>query len=485
MEYFFAQLEFVTWGFSTIPMLVVFGVVFTLFTRFSQVSLFNRMFSSLRASHGASVGISNRRALLLSVGGRVGAGNVAGVAIAITLGGPGAVFWMWVLALVGMTTMLVECTLAQLYKQKMPDGTLRGGPLQTIVNGLGLDFRWLAIVFAICMILAYGIAVIAFQSNTAAGAMQEGLGVNQSIGGGILAIVFGLIVFGGIRRIAKASEFMVPIMAIAYIVLALLVIVTNLPAIPAVFLSIVENAFGLREAVSGGVGAAILHGMQRGLLSNEAGLGSASNVAGAAAAKHPVDQGITQAFGVFIDTIVICSCTAFIILLSDVYAPGSDVVDGIALTQRSLSAELGAWSGPALSVIVALIVLSSLTYCYYIAENGLTFITRNPVALILLRTAGIAATFFGALVTTIGSVLFFMDPLLGLMAVINLIVIAMLFPNALRLIKDYTGQLKRGIAEPSFDPATTGTEGFDPEAWPPRETTANDADVTSTAPGAA
>lgn len=465
MDRFFVLLDAATWGFATIPMLIIFGVAFTLFTSFSQFRFFPRMFADLLQEKRSAVGISGRKALLFSVGGRVGAGNIAGVSIAISLGGPGAVFWMWVLAVVGMATMLVECTLAQLYKRKMPDGNFRGGPLQTIIFGLGYEFRWLAVLFALSMIAAYGIAMVAFQSNTAVEAMKEGLSMPHWLGGVGLAGVFGAVIFGGIRRIAQASEVMVPIMAIAYIAMAILVILNNLQAVPGVIADILANAFGFREAVSGGIGAALLHGTQRGLLSNEAGIGSASNVAGAAFARHPVDQGITQAFGVFIDTVVICSCTAFIILLSDDYVPGSLEIDGIALAQRSLAIELGTWTSPVLSIIVALIVLSSLTYVYYLAENGLAFLTRNKLAIHALRIIAIVMVIVGALAPSIGTVLFFLDPLIGLMAIINLIVIAMLFPKSLSLIKDYRSQLSVGKGQPVFNAEEFGDVDVDMAVW--------------------
>ncbi|MEM1363410.1 MAG: alanine/glycine:cation symporter family protein [Pseudomonadota bacterium] len=358
MQRIFNLIESATWGFATIPTLVVFGIVFTLFTRFSQIRFFGRMFTGLGRSSTAVGGISSRKAFLLAVGGRVGAGNITGVSVAITLGGPGAVFWMWALAIMGMATMFVECSLAQLYKRKMPDETFRGGPLQTIIYGLGQDFRWLAIIFSVCMIASYGLGVLAFQSQTVVTAVREGTGVGPALGGGALALVFGLIVFGGIRRIASASAFIVPVFALGYIAMALAIIALNLSDVPAVLYAIVANAFGWEEAVSGGVGAAVLHGMQRGLSSNEAGLGSASNVAGAAFAKHPIDQGITQAFGVFIDTIVICSCTALIIMLSDFYVLESSEFDGIAVVQHALAAEIGNWSRPMMSLIILLIVFS-------------------------------------------------------------------------------------------------------------------------------
>ncbi|MEM9522744.1 MAG: alanine/glycine:cation symporter family protein, partial [Pseudomonadota bacterium] len=304
LESLFGTIGDLTWGWSLIPFLVIFGGFLTIATNFVQFRYFRRMFRVLSGdSRSADPNtISAREALFVSVGGRVGGGNIAGVAVAITLGGPGAVFWMWAIALVGMATSLVECTLAQVFKRRQEDGSYRGGPARMILHGLGTDYKWLAVLYAICLIAAFGIGFPAFQGNTVAGAAENSFGLNRYITGLVLTAGTGFIVFGGIQRIAKASDIIVPFMAVGYIALALIVIVINFAEIPAVLTMIVKNALGFEEAVGGGMGAAISQGLRRGLFSNEAGLGSAPNVAAAADVNHPVSQGITQSFSVFIDT---------------------------------------------------------------------------------------------------------------------------------------------------------------------------------------
>jgi AGCS family alanine or glycine:cation symporter len=307
----FTVLEDLTWGWSLIPILVIFGVFMTIVTGFVQVRYFGRMFRVLvgRDPNADPNQISAREALLVSVGGRVGGGNIAGVAVAITLGGPGAVFWMWAIALVGMCTSLVECTLAQVYKTTAADGTFRGGPAAYIRRGLGAQYGWLAVLYAFCLIGSFAFGFNAFQGNTIAGAVNDSLGIERLWTGIFLAAVTGFIIYGGIRRIAKVADVVVPVMALTYIAVALLIVVMNIGELPRVFGMIVANAFGLQEAVGGGMGAAIAQGLRRGLFSNEAGLGSAPNVAATADVHHPVSQGITQSLSVFIDTILICSAT--------------------------------------------------------------------------------------------------------------------------------------------------------------------------------
>ena len=349
----------------------------------------------------------------MSVGGRVGGGNIAGVAVAITLGGSGAVFWMWAIALVGMATSLVECSLAQLYKRREPDGHFRGGPARSIIFGLGENFRWLAVLYSVCLIAAFGFGFNAFQGNTVAGALSDSVGISRYITGGALAIVTGLIVFGGIKRIAKAADVVVPIMAVGYIAMALVVIILNIGDVPGVLYDIVMNAFGLQEAVGGGIGAAIAQGLRRGLFSNEAGLGSAPNVAATAHVRHPISQGITQSFSVFIDTIFICSCTAFVILLGDVYVPGAEGVDGVVLTQQSLVSHLGDWTQYFLSLMILLFAFSSIIYNYYLGENALTVITNSKASMTILRLMVIAIVFLGAVAPGATAVFFFSDPVDG------------------------------------------------------------------------
>ncbi|MBO6836947.1 MAG: alanine:cation symporter family protein [Alphaproteobacteria bacterium] len=467
IEGLFGAIGDFTWGWSLIPILVVFGIFITCLTGFVQFRFFGRMFRVLSSKNqsGDPNAISARQALLVSVGGRVGGGNIAGVAVAITLGGPGAVFWMWAIALVGMATSLVECSLAQLYKRREPDGMFRGGPARSIIHGLGSNYRWLAVLYAVCLIAAFAIGFNAFQGNTVAGAAEESLGIDRWWTGGLLTIIAGFVVFGGIRRIAKVADIVIPIMALAYIAMALVVIVINIGELPGVIWSIVANALGFEEAVGGGIGAAIAQGLRRGLFSNEAGLGSAPNVAATADVRHPISQGITQSFSVFIDTILICSCTAFVILLGDVYAPGEEAIDGIVLTQQSLVYHLGEWTQYFLTFIILLFAFSSIIYNYYLGENALTTITGHPMALNVLRVVIMGIVFLGAVAPGATAVFFFSDPMMGVLALVNLIAIMMLLPTCLRLLQDFRRQLQNGVQRPVLNPDDFPDLDIDRTAW--------------------
>ncbi|MEC9268219.1 MAG: alanine/glycine:cation symporter family protein [Alphaproteobacteria bacterium] len=467
IEGLFGAIGDFTWGWSLIPILVVFGIFITCLTGFVQFRFFGRMFRVLSSKNqsGDPNAISARQALLVSVGGRVGGGNIAGVAVAITLGGPGAVFWMWAIALVGMATSLVECSLAQLYKRREPDGMFRGGPARSIIHGLGANYRWLAVLYAVCLIAAFAIGFNAFQGNTVAGAAEESLGIDRWWTGGLLTIIAGFVVFGGIRRIAKVADIVIPIMALAYIAMALVVIVINIGELPGVIWSIVANALGFEEAVGGGIGAAIAQGLRRGLFSNEAGLGSAPNVAATADVRHPISQGITQSFSVFIDTILICSCTAFVILLGDVYAPGEEAIDGIVLTQQSLVYHLGEWTQYFLTFIILLFAFSSIIYNYYLGENALTTITGHPMALNVLRVVIMGIVFLGAVAPGATAVFFFSDPMMGVLALVNLIAIMMLLPTCLRLLQDFRRQLQNGVQRPVLNPDDFPDLDIDRTAW--------------------
>jgi AGCS family alanine or glycine:cation symporter len=456
-----------TWGWSLIPILVIFGIFITIATGFVQVEYFGRMFRVLSNKNNAddSNQISAREALLVSVGGRVGGGNIAGVAVAITLGGPGAVFWMWAIALVGMATSLVECSLAQLFKRKVGEHSYRGGPAAAIIHGLGKEYRWLAVIYAICLIAAFGLGFNAFQGNTVAGSMQDSFGIDRLWTGIALAVISGFIIFGGIHRIAKVSDVVVPIMAIGYLAMALIVILLNITSLPGVIYDIVTNAFGLQEAVGGGMGAAVAQGLRRGLFSNEAGLGSAPNVAATAEVRHPISQGITQSFSVFIDTIIICSCTAFVILLGDVYVPGAEGIDGVALTQQSMVSHLGTWVQYFLSGAILLFSFSSIIYNYYLGENAMTVLTKSPLGILGLRIAIIAIVFLGATAPAATAVFFFSDPMMGILALVNLLAIMMLFPVAMRLLRDFRRQLKAGVERPVLNPDDYADLDIDRDAW--------------------
>ena len=465
----FGYVDALTWGWALIPILVVFGVFITIMSGFVQIEFFGRMFRVLsgRNQNNDPNAISAREALLVSVGGRVGGGNIAGVAVAITLGGPGAVFWMWCIALVGMATSLVECTLAQVYKRKDGEHSFRGGPADYIRRGLGHQYNWLAIVYAICLLAAFGLGFNAFQGNTVAGAVQDSLGIDRMITGAFLTIVTGFVIFGGIKRIAKAADVVVPIMAVGYLGLAIIAIAINIQEIPSVIARIVSSAFGYEEAIAGGMGAAIAQGLRRGLFSNEAGLGSAPNVAATALVRHPVSQGVTQAFSVFIDTIVICSCTAFLILLGDVYTPGAEGIDGVVLTQQSLASHFGEWSRYALTLAILLFAFSSIIYNVYLGENALAAMTDSKMALNGLRVLILGLVFMGAAAPSATAVFFFSDPMMGVLALVNLVAILMLFPTAMRVVNDFRAQLKAGVARPIFDPAKFPDLDLDREAWDP------------------
>lgn len=468
LDTLFNGINDLTWGWALVPFLVVLGLFFTVASGFVQLRFFGRMFTVLTGDEESSDPnkISAREALLVSVGGRVGGGNIAGVAVAITAGGPGAVFWMWAIALVGMCSSLIEATLAQLYKRTEPNGDYRGGPARAIIHGLGENYRWLAVIYAVCLIASFAIGFNAFQGNTVAGAALDSLEIPRLWTGVALVAATGFIVYGGIHRIAKAADVIIPIMAIGYIGLALVIIVMNIVHLPAVIVDIVSNAFGFREAVAGGMGAAIAQGLRRGLFSNEAGLGSAPNVAATAYVKHPVSQGITQSFSVFIDTIVICSCTAFIILLGDVYQPGAEGIDGVKLTLDSMSSHVGGWVEYYLTGAILLFSFSSIMYNYYLGENALTFMTENPVAVHILRLAIMGIVFLGATAPGATAVFSFSDPMMGILAVVNLLALMMLFPQALRLINDFREQLRAGVQKPVFDPKKFPDLDTDPTAWP-------------------
>ncbi len=467
LESIFAAIGDGTWGWALIPFLVVLGCFFTLASGLVQFRFFGRMFRVLFPGGQIEPGghVSSREALFVSIGGRVGGGNIAGVAVAITLGGPGAVFWMWAIALIGMATSLFECSLAQAFKRTDENGTFRGGPAQYILHGLGPQYKWLAIIYAVCLIAAFALGFNAFQGNTVAGAVNDSMGIDRIWTGGLLAVLTGFVVYGGIKRIAKVADVVVPVMAIGYIGMALLIILINIGDIPAVLSLIVKNAFGFEEAVGGGMGAAVANGLRRGLFSNEAGLGSAPNVAAVAFVRHPINQGIVQSLSVFIDTILICSCTAFVILLGDVYVAGAADINGVALTQQSLVSHMGEWAQYFLTTAILLFAFSSIIYNYYLGENALTVFIDTEVSRHVLRILIIGLVFLGSTAPGATAVFFFSDPMMGVLALVNLLTITMLFPVGMRLLNDFRDQLKAGNDRPVFDPDKFPDLDIDKSAW--------------------
>jgi AGCS family alanine or glycine:cation symporter len=434
------------WGKVLIWLLVASGLYFTLRLGLLQFRHFGHTFSVLRGSRQSDdSGISSFQALCTSLAARVGTGNVAGVAVAITLGGAGAIFWMWVIALLGMATGFVEATLAQLFKIRDDKGQFRGGPAYYMERGLGV--RWMGVLFSIFLIIAFGFVFNAVQANTIVGAMQGAFGVSEWLSGLAIVSLTALIIFGGLRAIARFSELAVPFMAAAYLLVALVVIAMNISEMPAVFELIFKSAFGLHEAAAGGIGAAIMNGFKRGLFSNEAGMGSAPNAAASATPypPHPASQGYVQMAGVFIDTILICTASAAIILLA-----GPQPGEGIMLVQNALTSEVGDWGKYFLAVIILFFAFTSIVANYFYAENCLVFLEHShPTGLLWFRLAVLGMVMFGSL-ASMPFVWNLADLSMGLMAITNLIAILLLSNLAIKLAKDYNDQRKAGKL-PTFD----------------------------------
>ncbi|CAE6934180.1 putative transporter YaaJ [Pseudomonas marincola] len=450
------------WGKVLIWLLVGSGLYFTVRLGAVQFRHFGHIFTVLRGSRNSdSSGISSFQALCTSLAARVGTGNIAGVAVAITLGGPGAIFWMWMIALVGMATGFVEATLAQLFKSRDEQGQFRGGPAYYMERGL--NARWMGILFSIFLIIAFGFVFNSVQANTISGAMIGAFNIDwgkfalmgsvipvaSAVIGLGLVVLTALIIFGGLRSIARFSELAVPVMAAAYLLVALVIIVINFSELPAVFSLIFKSAFGLHEAAAGGIGAAIMNGFKRGLFSNEAGMGSAPNAAASATPypPHPVSQGYVQMAGVFIDTLLICTASAAIILLAKVPAGSAE---GIALVQQALSSQLGGWAKYFLAVVILFFAFTSIVANYFYAENCLVFLEHNHQSgLLIFRLAVLAMVMFGAL-ASLPFVWNLADVSMGLMAITNLIAVILLSNLAFKLARDYNAQRKAGKV-PTFD----------------------------------
>ena len=462
----------IIWSYVLIGALVGCGLWFTWRTRIVQFRMVGEMIRLLTESavntveeqvkekEGKKRHISSFQAFAVSVATRVGTGNLAGVATAIAIGGPGAVFWMWIIALVGSATAFVESTLAQLYKQKHKDSFI-GGPAYYIQKGL--KQRWMAVLFAILITCQFGLSNNSIQANTICGAMQEAFGWSPVWVGSALALMALFIVFGGIQRIAHVSSILVPVMAIGYVILAVVIIVMNIHLIPHVFKVIVLDAFGVTQIAGGGIGAAMMNGIKRGLFSNEAGEGSAPNVAATATTTHPVKQGLIQALGVFTDTLLVCSCTAFIILISGLYQVPD--LNGIALTQSALQSEVGNVGPMFVAVAIFLFAFSSIIGNYYYGEANIRFITPNTKVMTLYRIASAGfMVIFGAL-ASFELVWNIVDFFMAFLTACNLVAIVLLGRYAFRLLDDYRQQKRRGIQEPTFHRHQLPEIAADIECW--------------------
>ncbi len=456
MNELITQINDAIWGYVLIAALIICGIWFTWKTRGVQFRMVGEMIRLLTDSATSGTDslsdkdknhkhISSFQAFAVSVATRVGTGNLAGVATAIAIGGPGAVFWMWVIALIGSATAFIESTLGQLYKQRHKDSFV-GGPAYYIEKGL--HCKWMAYLFAVLITITFGLSYNSIQSNTICGAMQEAFGWNPLIVGGILSVVALIIIFGGLHRIANVSAVLVPLMAIGYFILVVVIIIMNIQLIPHVMKVIFTSAFGLEQGVGGAIGATIMNGVKRGLFSNEAGEGSAPNVAATATVSHPVKQGLIQALGVFTDTLLVCSCTAFMILISGLY--NTPELNGIALTQAALNSEIGAIGPTFIAIAILLFAFSSIIGNYYYGEANIRFMTSSNVVLTVYRLfSGGVLVMFGAM-ASLEIVWNLGDLCMALLTACNLVAIISLGKYAFRLLDDYRQQKRRGIKEPVF-----------------------------------
>ena len=451
------------WSYVLIIALIAVGLRFSIGSRFVQLRLFGAMFRGLLNSHlgGTARGISGFQALVVSVAGRVGGGNIAGVAVAITLGGPGALFWMWLIALIGMATSLFECALAQLFKQKHVDDDFRGGPAYYMRHGLG--WKVMPVIYSVLLLLTIGIGFNAVQSYSVTASVESAFGVPPWQSGLVLTLVMGAVMFGGIRRIAVFSEVVVPLMVVGYFGLALMVVVINITEVPAALLLILKSAFGLEQVAGGGLAAAVMQGARRGLFSNEAGLGTAPNVAAVADVPHPVSQGLVQAFSVFIDTMVLCTCTALIILLSSVYTPGADNVEGIALTQLALAEHIGPIGEQLVSIALVMFAVSSIAYNCYLGENSIAYFDISPKLTIPLFRLSVMALIGWASLQDLATVFSFSDLTMGLLAVVNLWALWALYPVGRRLLTDF--EQRRAVGPPVFEMSALPDLELDAASW--------------------
>lgn len=424
-----------------IYVLAAVGVYFTIRLRGMQFRMFGQMVKTiLHSGHHEGTGITPFQAFAIGLASRVGTGNIAGVAIAITLGGPGAVFWMWVIAVIGMATAFVEATLAQLFKVPWHDGTYRGGPAFYIWRGLR-SWKWGA-AFAVALLFTFGIAFEMVQANTIAQTLETSHGVPVWASAAGLAVLTGAVILGGIKSVARVAEWVAPLMAGVYILLALVIIVLNVDRLGFVFYEIIASAFGLNEAfagTAGGVAAALLNGVKRGLYSNEAGMGSAPNAASTATTSHPARQGLIQSMGVFVDTILVCSATAFMILLADasVYTPGMKV-EGATLTQAAVVHHLGSWMTWPMTLLIFTFAYSTIIGNYAYAEVNLDYLTGEKREHDLaLRLVVISSVVVGAFLK-LDVVWSLADVSMGVMALINLVAIVLLGKWSFGTLRDFT-----------------------------------------------
>ncbi|MBP3474106.1 MAG: alanine:cation symporter family protein [Alistipes sp.] len=437
------------WSYIMIAALLLCAAYFTLRSGFVQFRMIGEMFRQLinsterRRDEGVKH-ISPFEAFVVSLASRVGTGNLAGVATAVAVGGPGAVFWMWIIALLGAANAFVESTLAQLYKRRSADSYI-GGPAYYIE--WGLKCRPMAILFSVLTIVTFGFAFNTVQSNTLCEAVENAFGIDRLYIGIAITVSTLIIIFGGIQRIAKVSSVVVPVMAVGYILMAFVVVAMNIGSLPEVLKTIFSSAFGVEQVVGGGMGAAVMQGIKRGLFSNEAGMGSAPNAAATASTSHPVKQGLIQTLGVFTDTLIICSCTAFIILASGVELGGE--LDGVRLTQEALTSQIGITGRIFVAVAIFFFAFSSIFGNYYYGEANVRFITSSQRVLNIYRII-VGAMVMGGAMMSLKMVWSLADLTMGLMTLCNIVALVLLGRQALLLLDDYRRQKREG-KDPVFE----------------------------------
>lgn len=448
----------VLWSYVLIVVLVGCGIYFTLSTHFVQLRLLPEMLRVLTEGIGKKTegdAISSFQAFCVSTASRVGVGNIAGVAIAIVTGGPGAVFWMWAIAFLGCATGFVESTLAQIYKLPRGNGKFHGGPAYYIKNALGQPN--VAKLFAILISVTFGLIYVSVQANTIALSAKTAFGIAPIYSAAFLCVLTALVIFGGMTRIAKFTEFLVPIMAGIYLLTAFAIIILNIDKVPAMFALIFHDAFSPQAAVGGGIGTAVITGIKRGLFSNEAGEGSVPNAAATADVTHPIKQGLVQSFGVYVDTWIVCSATAFIVLLTNQYTIGGELT-GIALAQQSLASIFGSLAPAAISILILMFAFSSIVGNYYYGEINIAFFEGNTKKYLLIFRAGVVLMVLFGCLAELNLVWNLADLFMGFLCLTNLYAVARLAKYARIALFDYTKQKKAGVEEPVFDPAILGDE---------------------------
>ena len=460
------------WTYVVIVMLIGCAIYFTIRTKGVQFRLLKDMFKvianrpiyinkvekeNLSTEDERLKKIGSFQAFAVSLSSRVGTGNLAGVASAIFVGGPGAVFWMWVMALFGAATAFVESTLAQLYKRRGED-SFYGGPAYYMQYGL--HRKWMGVLFAVLITITFGIANQVVQSNTLCDAVADTMGVGRDKVGLVLTIATTMIIFGGVTRISRFSSIIVPIMAVGYILLSAFILITNITAIPAMISLIVKSAFGFEQAAGGMVGVAMMQGIKRGLFSNEAGEGSAPNAAAIASTLHPIKQGLLQALGVFADTLVICTCTAFVILLSGIYDSGRD---GIILTKYALITHVGSLGGLFVTLAIFFFAYSTIIANYFYGETNIRFITQSGKTIFAFRAITGATVMIGATVT-LQTAWCLVDLAMGFMTLVNLVAIIQLSPKVFLLLDNYIEQ-RRNHQDPQFKRSMMPEIEKDVECW--------------------